>query len=152
MTATTGTGMNPLTPDQITFAVDWLDREVALVPDPVARRMELERQDGWNECYGFACGNSRPFPPGTWMHQVFTALITAYAASPIPGTADGRDREQAEAARFWATRSELRVAVVGVSDFDPQTRRWRNFPASADLHPFGWASRDPATGAYTLAG
>ncbi len=150
----TGPGMNPLTPEQITFAVDWLGREVALVPDAVALRMEAERKTGWIECAGFAYGNSRPFPPGTWMHQVITALLTAYAASPIPGQLTGRDREQATADRMWASRwSELRVTVVGESDYDPATRRWRNFPASAALHPFGWASKDPnEPDAYRLAG
>jgi hypothetical protein len=152
MTFPTGPGANPLTPDQITFAVDWMDREVALVPDPVARRMELERKHGWVECAGFAYGNSRPFPPGTWMHQVFTTLITVYAASPVPELADARDREQAEADRWWANHRELRLTVVGESDFDPQTRRWRDFPASTALHPFGWAHQDPPTGAYVISG
>jgi colicin import membrane protein len=79
-----GPGMNPLTRDQLGFAVDWLDREVILVPDAVARRMELERKDGWQEAAGFGWGQSRPFPAGTWMHQVITALLDAYAAQPIP--------------------------------------------------------------------
>jgi hypothetical protein len=150
----TGPAMNDLTPQQITFAVDWLGREVILVPDPIAKRMELERRNGWQECRGFAWGQSRPFPPDTWMHQVITTLVAAYAAAPIPDTHAGRDRQDAEADRHWADRwGELRATVVGEGDFDPDTRHWRNFPASADLHVFGWASKDPNVNhAYRLAG
>ncbi len=150
----TGPATNNLTPEQITLAVDWLNREVILIPDPVAKRMELERKRGWEECRGFAYGQSRPFPAGTWMHQVITTLAAVYADSPIPVTLTGRDREHGAADRRFAARwGELRATVVGASDFDPDTRRWRNFPASADLHVFGWASKDPnEADAYRLAG
>lgn len=149
----TGPGANKLTPEQVTVSYDWLGREVLLVPDPVARRMECERKDGWQEAAGFGWGQSRPFPAGTWMYQVITVLLDVFAASPIPDAFDGRDREYAELERVFAGRHrDLRPCVVGVSDFDPDTRHWRNYPANADLHPFGSASKVHGTDAFRLAG
>lgn len=154
MTMQTGPGMKRLTAEQVTVTYDWLGRETLLVPDPVAGRMECERRDGWQEERGFNWGRSQLFPAGTWMHQVIATLIGVYAASEIPPAFAGRDREYAERDRLFATRwDDLRASIVGVSDFDPDTRQWRNYRANADLHVGGFAhkARD-TTDAYVITG
>jgi len=139
---------------QITVEVDWLDREVILVPDEVALRIEAERKNGWQEFLGFAWGQSRPFPPGTWMHQVLTTLMAAYAASPISEKLTGRDRESAVGHRALAQVGwELRLRIAGASDWNPETRGWRDFPRTRDMHPLGWAGTDDTDGgAYQICG
>ncbi|SDT74221.1 hypothetical protein [Actinoplanes derwentensis] len=143
-----------LTPDRILITTKADGREVVIVPDEIARRMEHERKDAWREFPGRAGGESRPFPTGTWMYDTFSTLITAYGDSPIPEGLNLRNWSWAMADRWWAVAHypELRVPVVGEGDWNPDTRTWRDFNANVDLHPIGTVHMIPGKDAYLITG
>jgi len=143
----------PLTPADIHLAVDWFGRDVIVVPDEIARRMEREREDGWHEFIGHAAGESRLFPAGTWMYEAITTLMDAYAASPIPDGLNDPDTNRAAGDRNVAgKRWHLWPSIVGESDWDDTTQAWRDYPNNTDLHVFGSASIHHSEDAYQITG
>jgi hypothetical protein len=146
--------MPALTAAQITVTADRFQREVLVIPDEIARHMEAERKDGWHEAAGWAWGDSRYFPAGSWMYQTIITLMDAYAASAIPAHITGeRDLAWAKVHRGTAARHyELRPMIVGTSDWNPDTRGWHDYRAHEDLHVFGCATKDQYSDAYKLCG
>lgn len=141
-----------LTAEQIRFAVDWAHRDVILVPDEIARRMNREIKDGWHEYPGWAYGVSRSLPAATWMYEVTTTLMAAFSASPVPDGLPDPDRKRAADLRFVAEkRWHLWPSVVGASDWDSETRSWRDYAAHHDLHVFGSAATDDGEDAFRYA-
>lgn len=94
----------------VTHAVDKMGREVAVIPDEVARLLTSHQDEGWREVAGVGWGCSREFPAD---HPV------TIAAAQIQAQLDGKPH----------------AAVVGESDWNPDTQWWRDYLGHRDLHP-----------------
>lgn len=142
-----------LTGDHIAIACDWADRDVIVVPDEVAREMNRQINDGWREFVGDSWGESRPFRVGTWMYLVVNTLMAAFAASEVPDALTGKDRNRAVGERLAAAdRWHLWPRIVGASDWNPQTRTWRDYNVNPALHVKGTPSACRGDNAYQFAG
>lgn len=140
----------PLTAADIDIVVLHGAREVLLVPDDVARRMEAERRDGWTE-RGIDGGESRWFERGTWMYTTISTLMRVYGDSTVSDDVDPADAYLTIRDRQLArTRCELWPSIVGRSDWDTERTGWRDYDSNTDLHVFGSISAAPGDDAYRI--
>jgi hypothetical protein len=106
----------------ITVTVDKLGRDIAVIPDTDAARLAAAIKNGWTEIPELADGYSRPFPPGTWVHEVtidILTMITLCGSTPR--------------VRSEATRGMFYGFIVGQSGWNPAEAWWADFPATTHL-------------------
>ena len=96
----------------VAMTTDKMGRTVILVPDEIARLLSSHQDEGWREVADVGWGCSREFPAG---HPVTEAAALIDAVREAAGN--------------------LHAMVVGVGDWDPDTRYWRDYLGNRDLHP-----------------
>lgn len=145
--ATTGGAALRLAAAEADLVVDRFDREVLLVPDPVALYMRAQILDGWTE-HAHGGGHSRPFTAPTDMYALAAALAAFFAGSDVPaGLPVAHHSEARHDRQRVADGGTCYAQVVGVSDWDAAGR---DFRGHIDLHVPGspYRARHAGLAAY----
>ncbi|GAA5070514.1 hypothetical protein [Streptomyces similanensis] len=136
-TATTPT----LTAADVTVTTDHMGRLYAVIPDHVARPLAVASHAGIDpQARGYFSQESTAHPAGSWVAATVRTIFAALLASPV-SAADVRERGLGQYLTWDG--GTFYGFIVGESGWNADTRWWRNYETTGDLHVRGCATIAP---------